>query len=240
MQRTKKKKILFFKKKRNKEKFPKKRPRMLVSSKKDSELAEQFRIIRTNIEFINKKRHVKQILITSGQSNNGKTTIIANLADIMGRQKLTILIIDADLRKPSQHHILRVPNSVGLTDILRKKLNYKDCIQKTFFVNVDVVTAGIRPHNPSELLSSNVFREALDYYSQHYDYILIDSPPAVVVDTQILANQIEGTIVVVEENNTKKHELQNVLNILQKTDTTMLGIIMNKSKRKSHSRYYNY
>ncbi len=213
---------------------------MLVSSKKDSELAEQFRIIRTNIEFINKKRHVKQILITSGQSNNGKTTIIANLADIMGRQKLTILIIDADLRKPSQHHILRVPNSIGLTDILRKKLNYKDCIQKTFFVNVDVVTAGIRPHNPSELLSSKVFREALDYYSQHYDYILIDSPPAVVVDTQILANQIEGTIVVVEENNTKKHELQNILSILQKTDTTMLGIIMNKSKRKSHSRYYNY
>ncbi|WP_317912543.1 CpsD/CapB family tyrosine-protein kinase [Carnobacterium maltaromaticum] len=211
-----------------------------MSSKKDSELAEQFRIIRTNIEFINKKRHVKQILITSGQSNNGKTTIIANLADIMGRQKLTILIIDADLRKPSQHHILRVPNSIGLTDILRKKLNYKDCIQKTFFVNVDVVTAGIRPHNPSELLSSKVFREALDYYSQHYDYILIDSPPAVVVDTQILANQIEGTIVVVEENNTKKHELQNILSILQKTDTTMLGIIMNKSKRKSHSRYYNY
>lgn len=178
--------------------------------------------------------------MTSAQSKEGKSTVIANLADIMGRQNLKVLIIDADLRKPSQHHILRVPNSVGLTDILRKKLNYKDCIQKTIFVNVEVLTAGITPHNPSELLSSVVFREALDYYSQRYDYILIDSPPAVVVDTQILANQIEGTIVVVEENNTKKHELQNILTLLQKTDTTMLGIILNKTKRKNHSRYYNY
>lgn len=240
MTKIKNKIVLLSKIKTKEKKVSKKRPRMLVSNKKSSEQAEQFRIIRTNIEFINQKRNLKQILMTSAQSKEGKSTVIANLADIMGRQNLKVLIIDADLRKPSQHHILRVPNSVGLTDILRKKLNYKDCIQKTIFVNVEVLTAGITPHNPSELLSSVVFREALDYYSQRYDYILIDSPPAVVVDTQILANQIEGTIVVVEENNTKKHELQNILTLLQKTDTTMLGIILNKTKRKNHSRYYNY
>ncbi|CAD5902612.1 putative tyrosine-protein kinase CapB [Carnobacterium maltaromaticum] len=240
MKKTKNKNFLLPKKNKNKEKMSKNRPRMLISNKKDSEQAEQFRMIRTNIEFINKKRHIKQILITSAQSKEGKSTVIANLADIMGRQNLKILIIDADLRKPTQHHILSVPNSVGLADVLRKKLAYKECIQETFFLNVDVVTAGMRPHNPSELLSSLVFIEALDYYSQHYDYILIDSPPAVVVDTQILASQIEGTVVVVEENSTKKHELQNILTLLQKTDTTMLGIILNKSKKKNNNPYYNY
>lgn len=231
---------LLFNKKYNKVGISKKRPRMLVSNKKDSEQAEQFRIIRTNIEFINQKRNLKQILITSSQPKEGKSTIIANLADIMGRQNLKVLIIDADLRKPSQHHILRVPNSIGLTDILRKKLDYKDCVQQTIFVNVSVLTAGIIPHNPSELLSTTVFKEALDYYSQQYDYILVDSPPAVVVDTQILANQIEGTIVVVEENMTKKHELQNTLSLVQKTDTAMLGIVLNKVKLKNHNQYYNY
>lgn len=216
------------------------RSKLLIKHQKGSKIAEQFRIIRTNIEFISKKRLLKTIMITSTKPQEGKSTIIANLADVMGRQELKVLIIDADLRLPSQHYILGVDNTVGLTDILKERVAIEAVIQNTSLFNVDIIAAGQSPNNPSELLSKTALKDLLETVKKHYDYILVDAPPVIVADTTIVAQKIDGVIMVAEENKTPKQKFQKALNILKSTHTPILGIILNKTKQEKGSTYYYY
>lgn len=179
-------------------------------------------------------------MITSTKPQEGKSTIIANLADVMGRQELKVLIIDADLRLPSQHYILGVDNSLGLTDILKEKATIETVIQNTSLFNVDIIAAGQSPNNPSELLSKTVLKDLLETVKKYYDYILIDAPPVIVADTTIVAQKIDGVIMVAEENKTPKQKFQKALNTLKSTNTPILGIILNKTKQEKSSKYYYY
>ncbi|WP_430536414.1 CpsD/CapB family tyrosine-protein kinase [Listeria rocourtiae] len=218
----------------------KKRKRLLLNHEKTSPILEEFRILRTNIHLIAKKRNMQTILITSTNAQEGKSTITANLAGMMGEQDLRILIIDADLRLPSQHHVLQQDNYMGLTDILRESIHTIDVIQPTSLRGVDIITAGASPYNPSELLSREVWTELLESMKKNYDYILVDAPPAPIVDSQIIASKVDGTILIVEENKTKAPEFSRSLDMLTKMDAYMLGIILNKTKkRKSDAYYYN-
>lgn len=218
----------------------KERSKLLIRHQKGSKIAEQFRIIRTNIEFISKKRALKTIMITSTKPQEGKSTIIANLADVMGRQELKVLIIDADLRLPSQHYILGADNSVGLTDILKERATIEAVIQNTPLFNVDIIAAGQSPNNPSELLSKTALIDLLETVKKQYDYILVDAPPVIVADTTIIAQKIDGIIMVAEENKTPKQKFQKALNTLESTNTPILGIVLNKTKQDKSSKYYYY
>ncbi|MBC1371321.1 CpsD/CapB family tyrosine-protein kinase [Listeria booriae] len=216
----------------------KKRKRLLLNHERTSPILEELRILRTNIQLIAKKRNMKTILVTSTNAQEGKSTITANLAGMMGEQDLRILIIDADLRLPSQHHILQQDNYNGLTDILRENIKLVDAIQPTSLRGVDVITAGTTPYNPSELLSKHVWMELLHGLKQQYDYILVDAPPAPIVDSQIIASKVDGTILVIEENKTKTAEFNRSLMLLTKMDAYMIGVILNKTKRKKTDGYY--
>lgn len=218
----------------------KERSKLLINHQKGSKIAEQFRMIRTNIEFISKKRSLKTIMITSTKPQEGKSTIIANLADVMGRQDLHVLIIDADLRLPSQHYILGADNSVGLTDILEETVDLEAVIQNTVLVNVDIIPAGQSPNNPSELLSKAALPALLETVKKQYDFILVDAPPVIVADTTIIAQEIDGIIMVAEENKTPKQKFQKALTTLKSTHTPILGIILNKTKQDKSSKYYYY
>ncbi|KGL42243.1 hypothetical protein BMT55_15110 [Listeria newyorkensis] len=218
----------------------KERSKLLIKHQKGSKIAEQFRMIRTNIEFISKKRSLKTIMITSTKPQEGKSTIIANLADVMGRQDLHVLIIDADLRLPSQHYILGADNSVGLTDILEETVDLEAVIQNTVLVNVDIIPAGQSPNNPSELLSKPALAALLETVKKQYDFILVDAPPVIVADTTIIAQEIDGIIMVAEENKTPKQKFQKALTTLKSTHTPILGIILNKTKQDKSSKYYYY
>ncbi|EUJ39835.1 putative capsular polysaccharide biosynthesis protein [Listeria weihenstephanensis FSL R9-0317] len=218
----------------------KERSKLLIKHQKGSKIAEQFRMIRTNIEFISKKRALKTIMITSTKPQEGKSTIIANLADVMGRQNMNVLIIDADLRLPSQHYILGVDNAVGLTDILEETLAVNAVIQKTTLHNVDIISAGQSPNNPSELLSKPALTELFETVKEHYDYILVDAPPVIVADTTIVAQEIDGIIMVAEENKTPKQKFQKAMTTLKSTHTPIIGIILNKTKQDKGSKYYYY
>ncbi|AHI57139.1 CpsD/CapB family tyrosine-protein kinase [Listeria ivanovii] len=220
--------------------MPKERSKLLIKHQKGSKTAEQFRMIRTNIEFISKQRMLKIMMITSTKPQEGKSTIIANLADVMGRQELKVLIIDADLRLPSQHYILGVDNSIGLTDILEETIQSQNAIQKTSLYNVDLISAGQVPHNPSELLSKPILRKLLKEAKDYYDYILVDSPPVIVADTTIISQQMDGIIMVAEESKTQKQKFHKALTTLRSTHTPIIGIILNKTKQDKSSKYYYY
>ncbi|MBC1605060.1 CpsD/CapB family tyrosine-protein kinase [Listeria rocourtiae] len=218
----------------------KERSKLLIKHQKGSKIAEQFRMIRTNIEFISKKRTLKTIMVTSTRPQEGKSTIIANLADVMGRQELKVLIIDADLRLPSQHYILGVDNSVGLTDILEERVVPEAVIQNTTVFNVDIIPAGQSPHNPSELLSKQDLAVLLESVKKEYDYILVDVPPVIVADTTIIAQEMDGIIMIAEENKTPKQKFHKALTALKSTHIPILGIILNKTKQDKSSKYYYY
>lgn len=216
------------------------RKRLLINHREKSAISEEFRVLRTNIELLEGKRKVKTLLLTSSSPKEGKSTIVSNLASILGEQSKRVLIIDADLRLPTQHQILKQSNLAGLSDFLTGKSNLEAIIQDSYLKNVDFIPSGPSPFNPSELLSKEAFTNLLQDLEPLYDYIIIDSSPITVIDSQIIASKIDSVILVVEENKTATAKFNESLSILRRTRAHVLGIILNKTKEKKSNYYYYY
>ncbi|MCM1648451.1 CpsD/CapB family tyrosine-protein kinase, partial [Thomasclavelia ramosa] len=164
---------------------------------------EVYRNIRTNIEYSAVGKNVKAINITSSISNEGKSTTALNLAMIYATKYANVLLIDADLRRPTQHHYLKLSNSRGLTNALieygeTKKISskYFQFIEdESFEGKLSVLTAGIKVPNPSELISSDIFEEFINELMKLYDFIVIDCPPVMLVSDAIpIGNVVDGTV----------------------------------------------
>ena len=207
-----------------------------------SVISEQYRAIRTNIEYSNVDQNTKTILVTSSDKNEGKTTTVSNLAVSFANLNKKVLLIDCDLRNASIHKMFKINNIYGLTDILAKDRAVDKCIQKTELENLYVLTAGAIPPNPAEILSSEKMKNLIEDLKNIYDYIFIDTPPiGLVTDAGALSSFIDGVVLVVKSESIEKKYLEETKKKLDAVDARILGAILNsyKSEQKDYN-YYSY
>lgn len=204
-----------------------------------SPITEQYRLIRTNIQFSSGDREIKTIVVTSAEPDEGKSTTASNLAIVFAQQGKRVLLIDTDLRKPTLHYAFKLNNIQGITTVLTKQTSIEDTISTTDVPNLDVLTSGPIPPDPSLLLNSKSLDKLIEEMQNKYEHIIFDTPPTLAVaDSQILANKCDGTILVVKSGKTTKQKALKTKEILIGTKANLLGAILNESDTKSNRQYY--
>lgn len=209
-------------------------------SQPKSVIAEEFRAIRTNIQYSNLDKKIKTIVVTSTKKDEGKTTITTNLAVNFSKiENKKVLIIDCDLRNPSIHKEFGISNSNGLTDLLVEEKDLSNYIKETEINNLHILTAGSIPPNPSEMLSSNRMKVFMENIREDYDYVFIDTPPVgMVTDAGVLSAFLDGTILVVKSESVDIKDLQETKKKLVSVNANILGVILNANKVKKDDYYY--
>jgi protein-tyrosine kinase len=204
-------------------------------------VSEAFRTLRTNIQFASVDQEIKTILLTSTGQGEGKSTTAANLAVVMAQAGHRVLLIDADMRKPTSHLFFRVPNRNGLSNLLARQDNLQDVVKTTLVENLHLITSGPIPPNPSELLGSSRMSEIITSLKKEYDYILFDTPPIVAVtDAQVLANKVDGVLLVIYSGKTNREMAVKAMNLLDHVHARILGTVLNHRKIEADSQYYYY
>lgn len=206
-----------------------------------SPISEQYKTIRTNINFSSVDREMRSIMVTSSGPGEGKSTTAANMAVVFAQQGKSVLLVDADMRKPTAHYTFNVTNTFGLTTVLTRQKMLREVIHPTEVEHLDLLTCGPVPPNPAELLSSRSMEEFLvDVYAD-YDMVIFDTPPVLAVtDAQVLANQCHGSILVVSSGTTEIEGAQKAKELLQSGKGKLLGVILNNREIKDTSYYYYY
>lgn len=204
--------------------------------------SETYRTLRSNIQFSNFGQKIKTIVVTSSNPNEGKSTVSVNLAVSLAQQGKKVLLIDADLRKPTQNRLLSLENFYGLSTFLLGESTV-DAIDHLDIegVRLDVLTSGPVPPSPAEMLGSQTMFESLAAFKEHYDYVIIDTPPILAVtDSQILSRLADATLLVVDANKTKRRQVIEAKRRLDNVGAHLLGTVMNKVADYSDDYYYYY
>ena len=206
-----------------------------------SPIAEAYRGIRTSIEFSNLDKDLQVITVTSSMQNEGKSTVLANLAVSFANLDKKVLIMEGDLRNPSVHRMFNISNIKGLTDILLQNKVFADCVHCTDVKNLHVLTCGAIPPNPSEMLSSKKIRDFIKSLREYYDYVFIDAPPiGIVTDAGIISTYTDGCIFVVGAGEADIEMAKVSKERLEKVGANILGVVLNKFESSGASGYYNY
>jgi len=215
--------------------------KMVIAHTPFSPIAEAYRLLRTNIQFMAVDQPAKTIMLTSPNSSEGKSTTAANLAVIMAQAELGTILVDADLRRPSIHKIFQLPNAGGLTDLLRSPtFEVSDQLKRTEFENLQVITSGPLPPNPSEMLGSQQMVKLLQQLQEMAEVIIFDSPPVLAVtDAAVLSNRVDGVVLVVQAKRTRRDVARQALERLQQTRANVLGAVLNQASGE-RSDYYSY
>jgi polysaccharide biosynthesis transport protein len=204
-----------------------------------SPVSEAFRSLRTNLEFANVDRPLNKILIASSGPGEGKTTVATSLATIMAQGGRRVLLIDADMRRPRIHSVFGISNRMGLSSLFRANAPVRSAMQAVPGLdNLFIIPSGNLPPNPTELLASARMDEILNEASQIVDVIVVDSPPSLVADYQVLATKMDGVILVVQPGFTHIDAAVGMLEQLKQVSARTLGVVLNKIQR--HNHYYPY
>lgn len=196
----------------------------------DSQIAEQFRTIRTNIQFlsIDGCKH-KMLILTSPSSGEGKTTAAINLAISISQQGDRVLLIDANLRRPTLHASFNLKDSYGLTDILMGRKSLEESVFQTQIGRLEVLTSGLIPPNPTELIGSKAMSHFINEIRDEYDVILFDCPPVLeTTDTKLLAGQCDGAVLVLNSGKTEREKAVETKRLLGLVRAKVLGVILNE------------
>ena len=189
---------------------------------------ESYKSLRTNIRFFQAVEGCRRFCITSSQASEGKSITILNLAITFAETGQKVLLIDADLRRPSQARLLIEQASPGLSNILAGHCDEKDAIHPSTYPNLDVLFSGEIPPNPSELLGSPRMKALVDNLSEYYDYILVDTPPVgFVSDACLVAKTLDGMIFLVRQGKTEKEMLARCLQQVENAGVRLMGFILN-------------
>lgn len=216
--------------------------RSLITSKDPkSPISEQYRTIRTNIQFSSVDKEMKTIVVTSAGPSEGKSTTVANLAVAFAQQGKKVLLVDADLRKPTVHYSFNITNTFGLSSALTKQSKLEDVIKESLEENLYVLTSGPIPPNPAELLGSKAMELFMEQVQDDFDVVLYDTPPLLAVtDAQIMASKCDGTILVVSSGKTETEQAVKAKELLAAANSHIIGVVLNNKKLQSNNYYYYY
>lgn len=215
---------------------------LIANSEAKSPVSEAYRTIRTNIKFSNiAGKELKTIMLTSAIPNEGKSTTISNLAVVMAQAGHSVVVCDCDFRNPTQHKIFNLTNK-GLSNCVATGSNVMDIIQRTSIPNLYVLTSGPVAPNPSELLASQNMVDIFKELKQHFDYVLVDTPPIMpVTDAAVVSGKVDGTIMVIASGTVSPAIAVEAKTRLEQAGAHLLGVVLNKVDVAGNSHYgYGY
>lgn len=226
----------------NTKKNPAQTPIITITNSDNFQLVESYKALRTNLLFslpAKEASHCRKILFTSAAPGDGKTTTTVNLALTLAEIETRVLLIDADMRKPTIHRYFSLDNRLGLSNLLSGMNKKSECIQSLpDQPNLSVIPSGVLPPNPSELLGSAAMEKLLAELEESYDYILIDTPPVnVVTDATAIAGKVDGVALVVSCGKTTLPEIEHTVEALRFAGANLLGVVMNRVAKNKNSRY---
>ncbi|MCI0397506.1 MAG: polysaccharide biosynthesis tyrosine autokinase, partial [Chloroflexi bacterium] len=228
------------------------REKLVTLAHPRSPVSEAYRVLRTGLQFSSVDDPDRTtLLITSANPTEGKSLTAANLAVVVAQAGHNVLLVDADLRRPRQHRIFDVNKNRGLTSFLlefnlasreEETLNLlKQVIQPTSVPGLHVLTSGPIPPNPSELLGSAKMKASLATLAEHYDYVIIDSPPALAVtDAVVLSTQVDSVLLISDANRTRQAHLKQLIDQLREVNAHVIGVVLNRLSPRGDGYYYYY
>ena len=192
-------------------------------------ISEQYRTLRTNLEFAQVGNQVKSIAITSSMPMEGKSTTSANLAYTMAQTGRNVLVVDSDLRKPTVHRTFKLNNELGLTTLLANpELKFNQVVQKSKELGLYFLPSGPMPPNPAELIGSPQMARLMQELSDNFDMVIYDTPPVnSVTDAQIIASRVDGVILVARQNFARKELVREAKQALENVKANILGFVIN-------------
>ncbi|MDD6252252.1 MAG: CpsD/CapB family tyrosine-protein kinase [Oscillospiraceae bacterium] len=216
----------------------------VISGDSKFAIVEGYKIARTNLVFSLSAAESNVVAFTSWSKGEGKSTATANLAISFSKMDKKVLLIDADLRRPNLHNLMKLQNTAGLSEVIGKFKSFDEVINRDVLPYLDVLTSGSIPPNPSELLASQNFSAMLEVLRKDYDYIILDTPPVgVVADALILKDLVAGYVVVVREKFTTHGDIEKALQSIRLADSKVLGFLKvgcAASERKYSKGQYGY
>jgi len=205
-----------------------------------SPVAEAFRTLRTNLQFSALDRELRTLLVTSAGPGEGKSTVITNLAVAVAQSGKSVILVDADLRKPVIHKRFGLGNDVGLTNILVHG-PAESVLQDVGIANLQVVTSGPIPPNPAEMLDSGMMEKTRDFLKEKADIVLFDCPPVVAVtDAALLSRKMDGVLLVVQLGSVEREAARRAKTLLENVQAPLLGLVINNIPAAGGYYYYYY
>ncbi|MBI4496505.1 MAG: CpsD/CapB family tyrosine-protein kinase [Chloroflexi bacterium] len=203
-------------------------PALIAATHPRSPVAEAYRQLRTNIQFSSLDRSCRTILVTSAGLAEDKSTMVANLAVTIAQTGASVVLVDADLRRPSLHAVFGLEPTAGLTNLfLVGDRAPRLLLQPTGVPQLQFLPSGPLPPNPSELLGSARMEEVIERLKEEAQYVLFDAPPVVAVtDAAVLATRMEGVLLVVQAGHTKRDAAQKAKALLEKVNAPLLGVVL--------------
>lgn len=202
--------------------------RQILNQNSSFAVQEAYKTLRTNVRFFLRGDSCRKLCVTSGAAGEGKSITLVNLAISIAEAGDKVLLIDADLRRPALARLLVEKATPGLSGILAGMANWEDAIRKDMYPNLDVLFSGETPPNPSELLGSEKMEELITAMTEKYDYILVDTPPVnVVSDACVVANLLDGVLMLVRKDRSKRDEVKRAVDRLRLTGAKPLGFVLN-------------
>ena len=216
---------------------------LVIHSRPKSNISEDIRTIRTNLQFTSNIDNSKVLLVTSSVPGEGKSFISSNLAAAFAGTGETTLLIDSDMRLGRIHKIFGLSNKKGLSNLLVEKdnIDYQEYIKKTEIENLYVITRGTVPPNPSELLNSPNAKVIIEFLRDKFDHVIFDGVPINgLPDSLIVANLVDKVIIVSSAGYTKIDELNDTKKALEKVDANIAGVVVNRASKTKRGKYSNY
>ncbi len=215
--------------------------KLITVTQPKSPVAEQYRTIRTNIDFMAVDREIQAILVTSATQGEGKSTTSSNLAVAYAQQGKKVLIIDTDMRRPTVHYTFKVANGLGLSSLLTRQAEKEKAILPTKVDNLSILTAGPIPPNPAELLSSRAMEHLVSQLRADFDVIIFDAPPLLqVADSRITSKLTDGVVLVVGCTTSDRQRVLKAKEQLDLAEAKILGVVLNRRELTDDSAYQYY
>jgi capsular exopolysaccharide synthesis family protein len=190
---------------------------------------ESFRMLRTNVRFAFVSNSSRTLLVTSTVPGEGKTTTASNLAMAMAMDGRRIILIDADMRRPSLAKCFGIETQPGLSNVLVGQTSWNEALQDTSVPGLRVLTSGALPPNPAELLSSPAMDQLLEVLREEADMVILDTPPCpATADTQVLSAKVDGVVYVMHLGKVRKAALNHSFSMLHRANAHILGVVLNK------------
>ena len=216
--------------------------KLIVARHPRSSHAEAYRVLRANLEVADVDHPVKTLLVTSANPVEGKSVTAANMAAVIAQAGHKVVLVDSDMRRPSQHRIFKLSRQFGLTDILRQADPVLDeYIQPTEIENLRVIATGQNPPNPAELLGSKRMQSLIEMLKRDNDMVIFDTPPCLpLADATILSRYVDGVILVLDAGRTRRDSALRAKNALERGGARILGAMLNRVNPRGDSYYYYY
>jgi capsular exopolysaccharide synthesis family protein len=213
----------------------------LIDEGAESQHAEAYRVLRTNLLFSRKDERLNAVVVVSAGAGEGKSTTVVNLATVFAQSGQRVLLVDSDLRRPTLHKILKVSNSIGLTNYLLKQNTLEEVIQRTSLPTLDLMASGKLPSSSMNILGSASMKDMVAELKQRYDFVFFDSPPIMgVSDAAILASEIDMVIQVIQYRRYPQPMNIRAKQMIEKVGGTLIGIVLNNINMSQDESYYYY